>query len=111
MPCVVSSSFTHPDFSVTWYTQDGNYGACGEKHSDNDLIAALDYRAYGDLGAKSKYCGQKIRVSWQGKSVDVTVEDACPSCFNSASVDLSQAAFKALASLDVGELTGGKSSR
>jgi len=97
-----------PRISVTWFTQNGNAGACGAKHSDDDFIVALDYRTYGDLSAKSKYCGQKIRVSWQGKSVDVTVADACPTCFNSASVDLSTAAFKSLASLDVGELTGGK---
>ena len=107
-PHVMCSSFPHPHFSVTWYTQNGNYGACGNKHSDDDFIAALDYRTYGNLSAKSKYCGQKIRVSWQGKSVDVTVEDACPTCVNSASVDLSTAAFKALAPLEVGELDGGK---
>jgi len=100
------SSETHTGGHVTWFTQKGNAGACGVTHSDNDFIAALDYRVYGDLGAKSKYCGDKIRVSWQGKSVDVTVADACPTCDNSASVDLSLAAFKALAPLDVGLLTG-----
>lgn len=98
------SSETHTGGHVTWFTQNGNAGACGDKHSDNDFVAALDYRTYGNTGAKSKYCGQKIRVSWQGKSVDVIVADACPSCENSASVDLSVAAFKALAPLDVGEL-------
>jgi len=108
---VISSSFPHPDFSVNWFNQDGKPGACGNKHSDDDLVAALDYRTYGDVSAKSKYCGQKIRVSWQGKSVDVTVEDACPTCSNSASVELSPAAFKALAPLDVKELTSGKCSK
>jgi hypothetical protein len=105
-PPANNPSETHTGGHVTWYRQNGNYGACGNKRSDDDFIAALDYRAYGNLGAKSKYCGQKIRVSWQGKSVDVVVEDACPSCANSASVDLSVAAFKALAPLDVGQLTG-----
>jgi hypothetical protein len=100
------SSETHTDGHVTWYTQNGNAGACGNKHSDNDFIAALDFRTYGNTSARSKYCGKKIRVSWQGKSVDVVVEDACPSCANSASVDLSTAAFKALAPLSVGELKG-----
>lgn len=100
--------FSHPNFSVTWFTQNGNFGACGVKHSDNDFIAALDYRVYGNTSAKSKYCGQKIRVSWKGKSVDVIVADACPTCDNSGSVDLSLAAFKALAPLDTGLLTDGK---
>ena len=107
---VICSSSPHPEFSVTWFTQNGNPGARGNKHSDDDLIAALDYRTYGpgDVGAKSKYRGQKIRVSWQGKSVDVTVEEACPTCSNSASAELSTAAFKALAPLDVKELTVGR---
>lgn len=104
-PVDTPSTETHNGGHVTWYTQNGNYGACGVKHSDNDFIAALDYRVYGNLSAKSKYCGQKIRVSWQGKSVDVVVADACPTCDNSGSVDLSLAAFKALAPLDVGLLT------
>ena len=36
------------------------------------------------------------------------MEDACPTCENSSSVDLSLAAFKVLAPLSVGELNGGK---
>lgn len=106
MFCVCCRQFSHPSFSATFYTQNGNYGACGEKHSDDDLIAALDYRTYGDLSAKSKYCGKMIKVSWQGKSVNVRVEDACPSCNNAASVDLSKAAFRQLADEIVGELSG-----
>ena len=106
--CVIFLSFSHPNFSATWFTQNGNYGACGDLHSDSDFIAALDYRTYGDSGVKSPYCGQKIRVSWQGKSVDVTVADDCPSCSGPSSVDLSVAAFQALAPLDVGDLSGSK---
>lgn len=104
--CGMFSAFPHPNFSLTWYTQDGNAGACGVKHSDSDLIAALDSRTYSQ-----SYCGKKIRVSWGGKSVDVTVADECPGCYNAASVDLSTAAFQSLASLDVGVLTGGKCSK
>ncbi|KAF9651543.1 hypothetical protein BDM02DRAFT_3184541 [Thelephora ganbajun] len=102
------SSETHTGGHVTWFTQDGNPGACGDTHSDNDYIAALDFRVYGDLGARSKYCGQKIKVSSGDKSVIVVVADACPSCDNPSSVDLSTAAFQQLASLDVGLLTDGK---
>ena len=102
--CVRCTPFSHPNFSATYYTQNGNPGACGETHSDDDFIAALDYRTYGDTSAKSKYCGQKIEVTWQGKSVVVQVEDACPTCTNSNSVDLSVAAFKQLAPLTTGQL-------
>ena len=97
-------------FSLTWFTQDGNAGACGIVHSDSDFIAALDSRTYGDSGSQSSLCGKQIRISWQGKSVDVTVADDCPTCNTPSSVDLSQAAFEALSSLDTGLLTGGKSS-
>jgi hypothetical protein len=101
-----TSTEVHSGGDATWFTQNGNYGACGDLHSDSDFIAALDYRTYGDSGVKSSYCGQKIRVSWQGKSVDVTVADDCPSCSGPSSVDLSVAAFQALAPLDVGDLSG-----
>lgn len=106
--CICRPQLSDIDFSATWFSQNGVAGACGTVHSDDDLIAALDYRSYGDLGAKSEYCGQKIRVSWQGKTVDVIVADACPTCYNSASVDLSKAAFEALADLSVGELQDSK---
>jgi len=103
-PATGGGSDVHTGGHATWFSQNGVAGACGTVHSDDDFIAALDYRSYGDLSAQSKYCGQKIRVSWQGKSVDVVVADACPTCDNASSVDLSKGAFQALADLSVGEL-------
>jgi len=102
------STLSHPALSVTWFTQNGVAGACGTVHSDSDFVAALDSRTYGNTGSQSSYCGKTIRLSWQGKSVDVVVADACPTCSNPSSVDLSVAAFQALAPLDTGLLTGGK---
>lgn len=101
-------SFSHPSLSLTWFDQGGVAGACGQVHLDSDLVAALDARTYGDTGAQSTYCGKTIRVTWQDQSVDVIVADACPTCDNASSVDLSLAAFQALAPLDEGKLTGGK---
>jgi len=103
-PTTGGGSDLHTGGVATWFSQNGVAGACGTVHSDNDFIAALDYRSYGDLGAESSYCGKQIRVTWQGKTVDVIVADACPTCSNSASVDLSKAAFGALADPTVGEL-------
>lgn len=100
-----SNSETHTGGDLTWFTQNGVAGACGQVHSDNDFIAALDVAVYGDTGAQSSYCGKTIRITWQDKSVDVIVADACPTCDNASSVDLSQAAFQALAPLDTGLLT------
>ena len=108
MSHMICFSFSHLSFRLTWYTQDDEAGACGTVHSDSDLIAALDADTYGDVDSVSPYCGKTIRVTWQDKSVDVLVADACPSCANAASVDLSKGAFQVLAPLDQGELEGGK---
>lgn len=101
-----SGSDTHTGGDLTWFTQNGVAGACGTVHSDSDFIAALDTSAYGDTSVQSPYCGQTIRITWQGNSVDVVVADACPTCDNASSVDLSEAAFQALAPLSTGLLTG-----
>lgn len=101
-----SGSETHTGGDLTWFTQNGVAGACGQVHSDSDFIAALDSSAYGDTGSQSSYCGKTIRITWGGKSVDVVVADACPTCSNPSSVDLSEAAFQALAPLDTGLLSG-----
>lgn len=98
-------SETHTGGHLTWFTQNGVAGACGTVHSDSDFIAALDTAVYGDTGVQSSYCGKTIRITWQGNSVDVIVADACPTCDNAASVDLSEAAFQALAPLSTGLLT------
>jgi hypothetical protein len=89
---------------ATFYYQNGNAGACGAFHSDNDLIAAIDGRRYGNLGARSSLCGKQVRITntKNNKSVVVTIADACPTCVNSNSIDLSVAAFKSIADLSQG---------
>lgn len=89
---------------ATFFYQGGVAGACGKVHSDNDLVAAMDYRRYGDLGAVSSLCGKKVKITNPAnqQSVTVTVADACPTCNNANSIDLSLAAFKQIAALDQG---------
>ncbi|GLB34903.1 putative lytic transglycolase [Lyophyllum shimeji] len=89
---------------ATFFYQNGVAGACGTVHSDNDLIAAIDGRRYGNLSVKSALCGKKVKISnpANGKSVTVTIADACPTCKNSNSIDLSLAAFQKIATLDQG---------
>ncbi|KAF9052892.1 RlpA-like double-psi beta-barrel-protein domain-containing protein-containing protein [Panaeolus papilionaceus] len=89
---------------ATFFYQNGNAGACGNFHSDNDMIAAIDAARYGDLGKKSSLCGKKVTLTntKNGKSVTVTIADACPTCKNSNSIDLSVGAFKAIAPLSDG---------
>jgi len=89
---------------ATFFFQNGVAGACGTVHTDNDLVAAIDGRRYGNLNVKSALCGKKVQITnpVNNKSVTVTIADACPTCQNSNSIDLSVAAFKKLATLDQG---------
>jgi len=99
-----SSSGTNTGGFATFFYQGGVAGACGTVHSDNDFVAAMDYRRYGNLSVKSALCGDKVKITnpANGKSVTVTVADACPTCKNSNSIDLSVAAFKQIATEEQG---------
>ncbi|OBZ75997.1 hypothetical protein A0H81_04336 [Grifola frondosa] len=81
-------------------------GACGNYHSDSDLIAAMQTIRYGNLNDVSKLCGQQVSITNKnnGKSVVVTIQDACPTCLNEDSIDLSVAAFEQIATLEEGEV-------
>lgn len=79
---------------ATFYTQNGVKGACGQVHSDDDIIAALQTSQY----AGGKHCGQYIQVLNKHTKATkrVLVADECPTCDSSTSVDFSKGAFKAL---------------
>ncbi|TFK29996.1 barwin-like endoglucanase [Coprinopsis marcescibilis] len=89
---------------ATYYYQNGVAGACGKVHTDKELIAAMSGGRYGNLGAVSKECGKKVRIvnNKNGKSVTVTIADACPTCNNDNSIDLSEYAFQRIAPLSDG---------
>lgn len=89
---------------ATFFYQNGVAGACGKVHSDNDLVAALTGKFYGDFSQTSNKCGQTVRVTRTstGKSVDVIVADGCPTCGTDGSIDLSTAAFRQLGTEDEG---------
>ncbi|KAK7685468.1 hypothetical protein QCA50_011332 [Cerrena zonata] len=82
---------------ATWFHT--GLGACGRHNVDSDHIVALSPAQY----ANGAHCGQRITVHANGKTVDATVVDLCPSCA-SGSIDLSPSAFQQLANLDVGRL-------
>ncbi|OAV94598.1 hypothetical protein PTTG_03811 [Puccinia triticina 1-1 BBBD Race 1] len=81
---------------ATYFTQNQIAGACGKVHEDTDVIVALDYRRYGALNKISKHCGKKVRITSGDKTIIATVADACPTCLNQNSLDLSEGAFKKL---------------
>ncbi|KAK0207346.1 riboflavine-aldehyde-forming enzyme [Armillaria fumosa] len=84
---------------ATWYAPNGGFGACGTPLQNSDHIVALSTAQY----AGGANCGKVIRVSYEGRSVDVTVRDLCPGCGTNG-IDLSSSAFQQLAGLDVGRI-------
>lgn len=63
-----------------------------------------DKDRYGNAGNESPLCGKQVKITntENGKTVTVTVADDCPTCKNSNSIDLSKAAFEAIAPLSEG---------
>jgi len=91
---------------ATFFYQNGVAGACGTVHKDSDFIAAIDVERYGDTGRQSSLCGKQVHITnpANGKSVTVTIQDACPTCANGNSIDLSVGAFKQIATEEQGEV-------
>lgn len=80
----------------TWFTD--SVGSCGTSFTTDDLIVAMNAPQQGSGNAQ---CGKTVHIQANGKSVTAKVVDTCPECA-SGSLDLSQAAFKALAPLGEG---------
>ncbi|KDQ18216.1 hypothetical protein BOTBODRAFT_171877 [Botryobasidium botryosum FD-172 SS1] len=85
-------------------------GACGKTNGNGDYIVAVSkllYDSYPGHTANpnnNPVCGRKIKASYGGKSVTVTVADRCESCaFND--LDFSPTAFQQLQPLSVGLFT------
>ncbi|TFK34531.1 barwin-like endoglucanase [Crucibulum laeve] len=85
---------------ASFFSQNGLAGACGAVHRDSDFIAAIDISRYGSA-TTSPLCGRQVQITNanNGKSVVVTIADACFTCPNANSFDLSTGAFQAIASL------------
>ncbi|KAG0283393.1 hypothetical protein BGZ96_012234 [Linnemannia gamsii] len=96
---IEASSSTGGGFSGkgTWFTD--TTGSCEVPFDTNDMIVAMNA---AQMGGTSQ-CGKSVKISYGGKTTTAKVVDTCPSQFcSSGSLDLSQAAFKELAPLDVG---------
>ncbi|KAJ3719560.1 plant expansin, partial [Lentinula guzmanii] len=76
-------------------------GACGIVNTDNDLIVAMNhivfdaYPGYDGVNC-NPICNRPITISYQGKSVEVTVTDNCVAC-GVDEMQLSPVAFEQLA--------------
>ena len=83
-------------------------GSCGDNSDASEMVVAVSHSKY-DAKAKSQnpnenpFCGKKVKVTYEGKSIEVKVVDRCPGCSEN-DLDLSPSAFKKLAPLGKGRL-------
>lgn len=100
---------------ATWFHihQFGNEGACGQTHEDSEFVVALAHGTFDTApGADvtnpngNPLCGKRLMATYQNKSVVLKVVDRCADCEQAANIDLSPTAFKILAPLEVGRLSG-----
>jgi len=84
---------------ATYYYEKNHTGACGQRHSDSELVVAMDSRIF-----HKNLCGKEIEVSANGKSVTVKIVDDCAGCLNENCTDLSVAAFERIAPKSLGML-------
>ncbi|KAK7179158.1 hypothetical protein DPSP01_012062 [Paraphaeosphaeria sporulosa] len=89
--------------SLTMNYYSGGLGACGEAIQDTEMVAALAVAGFGDSTYDSatgnptnKWCNQKIRVTYNGKSADAVIKDRCPGCTGQGGLDATPALWEAL---------------
>lgn len=90
----------------TYYTPD--LGACGQTNTEDEYVVAISSQLYktktvGGNPNNNGFCGKKIKASYEGKSVEVTVVDACVGCSEN-DLDFSPAAFEQIADKDLGRI-------
>jgi len=93
-------SFTNGSGQLTWYAV--GLGACGWWNNPPDMIVAISH-VYFNGQYPDPHCGKSITISYQGKTVQVTVADECMGC-NDNHIDGSQGVFENFADLGVGEI-------
>ncbi|KAK5654920.1 hypothetical protein OQA88_6676 [Cercophora sp. LCS_1] len=80
---------------ITYY--DTGLGACGQTHTNDDMIAAIskimfDPHTPGGNPNENTLCNKRARVHYNGKIIEVTVVDRCEGCAEQ-DIDLSRGAF------------------
>lgn len=81
----------------------GGLGACGEPIQDTEMVAALAVDGFGAStydtatgNPTNKWCNQKIRVSYGGKTADAVIKDRCSGCTGAGGLDATPALWEAL---------------
>ncbi|SDM89156.1 RlpA-like double-psi beta-barrel domain-containing protein [Allokutzneria albata] len=90
--------------NATYYNLSGA-GACGDHiNARTQLLVAVSDSWFGSGDPNNDpICKKKLKVTYGGKSVTVSVKDKCPGC-SKAHFDLSEKAFKKLAPLSRGNI-------
>lgn len=82
-------------------------GSCGKTSTSEDKIVAVPIGLYNSKNVgntnDNPLCGKKIKASYEGKSVVVTVVDACQGCKEN-DLDFSPSAFESIADKDLGRI-------
>ncbi|CAG8504890.1 12210_t:CDS:1 [Ambispora gerdemannii] len=83
-------------------------GACGHQDDDSSSVVALaapDFDPSTPNGNPNKntLCGKRIRIYYNGKQVEGTVQDRCPEC-KAGDVDMSPTMFDAIADRSLGRI-------
>lgn len=89
---------------ATWYHLNGGITACGERFTDQDLVAATAFNYWTHPNPNlDPMCQRRARVTdpTSGRQVVVRIKDKCGGC-RSGDIDLSPAAFRQLRDLGVG---------
>ncbi|KAJ7614741.1 RlpA-like double-psi beta-barrel-protein domain-containing protein-containing protein [Mycena polygramma] len=110
---------------ATYYDPNGGFGACGNTAFGTETMTRYKYKNNKRTGAQclctaaqklrttgerkhfivalgpafynaGAHCGQTLTVSYQGRSIVVTVQDLCPGCQGTNGIDLSESAMAAL---------------
>ncbi|KNZ45742.1 hypothetical protein VP01_784g10 [Puccinia sorghi] len=98
-------------FAPSMLDYEPDLGACGITNHPTDMIVAVSHLLYDSFPSQggnpntNAVCGKKIRASYKGNSVDVTVVDRCEGC-GYDSLDFTITAFEQLGSKEEGRLHG-----
>jgi hypothetical protein len=90
---------------ATYYgMSSGDQGACGNMLNSDEFTVALNEVQYGNLNARSSYCGKTITISNGVKTTQAKITDACPTgvqCHFGA-LDMSTSLFQFFEPMSVG---------
>lgn len=88
--------------SITQYADGNRYGNLGERSGLCGRRVQITNNRNGRVRSNSHETESNLMLSLLHQTVVVTIADACPTCLNSNSIDLSMLAFQQIASLPEG---------